>query len=144
MSQARTSVALIVLTIGIVICALVFSELEIRDPELRSAVYLVASIIGAVVIVILLVLMANAAVLSRLKAKAPHLYDGYRNFGRILAVALMATIGLVNFLVFAFETSRRIDYWSLGIAAIFGGLLAFCLRYVLKVMKAYRRLQSGR
>lgn len=148
MKEVQRATSLVLIAIGALIGTLVLERVEIKDPTLRFSAVQATEILGVIIISILVIRGLIAVFFSRIRAEAPHLYEGVKNLARMIALGLMSLVGC-TFVLFIMLSSNQgpVQPFPLGIAAVFAWAAIVAFRRIREqwwTWRAYRRLHTAR
>ena len=123
---------------------LFLENVHIADPDLRYPIVLLTKILGAIIMLILVVRVALIAIRQKVRLIAPHAQEGLKALGTVLIVTAFALVGYVFGVSLMINRSGAMDFWSLAIVLICGGLGAYGTSYLWREWRLYRRWRRDR
>jgi uncharacterized membrane protein len=119
-------------------------NIHISDPDLLYPIVLLTKILGVIVMLILVVRVALIVMRQRVRLIAAHAQEGLKALGTVIIVTAFALIGCVFGVSLMINRSGAMDFWSLAIVLICGGLGSYGTSYLWRAWIMYRRVSGKR
>jgi hypothetical protein len=143
-SLVQRAVLVALITLLVFGGVLFLENIHIADPDLRYPIVLLTEILGAIIMLILVVRVALIVIRLRVRLIAPHAQAGLKALGTVLIVTAFALIGCVFGVSLMINRSGAMDFWSLAVVLICGGLGSYGTSYLWRAWITYRRVSGKR